>query len=78
MSLGIAFEVGSLIAASFSKKIWQLFLTQGILFGMGIGFLFVGSSGVVSQWFDKKRSVAMGLAAAGSGIGASKLPPQDT
>lgn len=69
MSLGIVLEVGSLVAASFSTKIWHLFLTQGVLFGLGMGALFVGSSGVVSQWFDKKRSVAMGIAAAGSGIG---------
>lgn len=73
MSLGIIMEVGGLIAGSFSTKIWQLFLTQGILFGLGMGCLFVGSSGVVSQWFDKKRSMAMGISAGGSGIGESAL-----
>ena len=34
-----------------------------------MGFLYTGSAGVISQWFDKKRSVATGITTAGSGIG---------
>ncbi|KAK3111172.1 hypothetical protein LTR53_013842 [Teratosphaeriaceae sp. CCFEE 6253] len=66
---GIAFETASLIGASFASAIWQLFLSQGICFGIGMGFLFVGSVGIVPQWFSTKRSLANGFAAGGSGIG---------
>ncbi|KAL7268525.1 hypothetical protein RUND412_008849 [Rhizina undulata] len=69
MSIGIVLQTGSLIAASFSKEIWHPFLAQGVLFGMGTSFLFNGSVGIVSQWFTKRRSVANGITAAGSGIG---------
>ncbi|KAL7268286.1 hypothetical protein RUND412_009094 [Rhizina undulata] len=69
MSIGIVLETGSLVAASFSKEIWHLFLAQGVLFGMGMGFLFTGSVGIISQWFTKRRSVANGITSAGSGIG---------
>lgn len=48
---------------------WHLILTQGIAFGAGMGFLFVSSVGIPSQWFTKRRSLANGMAAAGSGIG---------
>ena len=34
-----------------------------------MGFLFVGSVGIVPQWFTKKRSLANGIGTAGSGIG---------
>jgi MFS family permease len=34
-----------------------------------MGFLFVGSVGIVPQWFVKKRSLANGISAAGSGAG---------
>lgn len=34
-----------------------------------MGFLFVGSVGVVPQWFTKNRSVANGIATGGSGLG---------
>ena len=66
---GVAFETASLIGASFASKIWQLFLSQGICFGFGMGFLFVGSVGIVPQWFTTRRSLANGIATAGSGLG---------
>ena len=44
--IGISLETASLIGASFATQIWHLFLSQGICFGMGMGFLFVGSVGV--------------------------------
>ncbi|KAJ9627744.1 hypothetical protein H2203_002957 [Taxawa tesnikishii (nom. ined.)] len=66
---GVVFETASLIGASFAWQIWHLFLSQGICFGFGMGFLFVGSVGVVPQWFTTRRSLANGIATAGSGFG---------
>jgi MFS family permease len=67
--IGVFLETISLIGASFAKEIWQLFLSQGICFGWGMGFLFVGSVTVTPQWFTTRRSLANGLSAAGSGLG---------
>lgn len=67
--LGIVLESASLICASFAYKIWHLFLTQGVLFGIGMGFLFVPSVGIVPQWFTTRRALANGYATAGSGLG---------
>ncbi|KAL8859414.1 MAG: hypothetical protein Q9178_004092 [Gyalolechia marmorata] len=67
--IGVFLETLALIGASFAREIWQLFLSQGICFGIGMGFLFVGSVGVVPQWFTTKRSLANGISTAGSGIG---------
>lgn len=59
----------SFIGASFAKLKWHLFLSQGVCFGLGMGFLFVGSVGITPQWFLRRRSVANGITAAGSGLG---------
>ena len=67
--IGIGFETASLIGASFASQIWHLFLSQGICFGLGMGFLFVGSVGIVPQWFTTRRSLANGIATSGSGFG---------
>lgn len=67
--IGVFLETASLIGASFVSEIWQLFLSQGICFGLGMGFLFIGSVPIVPQWFSKKRSLAVGIAASGSGLG---------
>jgi MFS family permease len=67
--LGVLFQAISLIGSSFATQIWQLFLSQGVCFGLGLGFLFVGSVPILPQWFLKKRSLTTGIAAAGSGVG---------
>ncbi|KAF4124939.1 putative arabinose efflux permease, MFS family [Geosmithia morbida] len=69
MMLGVVLEAASLVLASLSRRIWHLFLTQGILFGVGMGFLFVPSVPVVPQWFTTRRSLASGVATSGSGLG---------
>ena len=70
MFLGITLQSSGLLAASWTVySLVGLFLTQGILFGFGVGFLYTSSIGTISQWFSKRRSVANGIAAAGSGVG---------
>ncbi|KAL9062645.1 MAG: hypothetical protein Q9157_008742 [Trypethelium eluteriae] len=67
--IGVLLETAALIGASFATEIWQLFLSQGVCFGWGMGFLYVGSVGIPSQWFTTKTSLANATAAAGSGCG---------
>ncbi|EEP80963.1 conserved hypothetical protein [Uncinocarpus reesii 1704] len=69
LNVGICVQTISFIAASFATQQWHLFLSQGVCFGLGMGFIFIGSVGITPQWFLKKRSVANSIAAAGSGIG---------
>jgi MFS family permease len=69
LSIGVVLEAASMIGASFAQNIWQLFLSQGICFGFGMGFLFVASVGIPAQWFTTRRSLANGFATCGSGFG---------
>lgn len=69
MYIGVLLQSAGLVCASFAQQVWHLFLTQSILFGVGLGFMFIPSAGIVPQWFTTRRSLANGLAAAGSGIG---------
>jgi Major Facilitator Superfamily. len=69
MLLGLGLLASGYVSASFSQRIWQLYLSQGVLIGFGVGFIYIPSIPVLSQWFDKKRSLANGISAAGSGIG---------
>lgn len=69
MSAGCVMFTGGFIAASFAQRIWQLYLTQGVMIGLGIGAIFIPSVQVLPQWFLKRRSLAGGIASAGSGFG---------
>lgn len=66
---GVIFETASFIGASFTTQTWQLFLSQGLCFGFGLGCLFVASVGIIPQWFTTRRSLANATSAAGSGLG---------
>lgn len=69
MSGGVVMFAGGFIAASFAREIWHLYLSQGVLVGLGIGSLFIPAVAVVPQWFKNKRSLATGLTSCGSGFG---------
>lgn len=69
MLLGAILLAAGYISASFARRIWQLYLSQGMLVGFGVGFVSIPSIAILSQWFERKRSLASGIASAGSGIG---------
>ena len=59
-----------IFTASLSTQYWQLFLSQGICCGLGNGFLVTPAVSVTSTYFDKRRSLAIGIATCGSVTGA--------
>lgn len=42
---------------------------MGLCFGWGIGFLFLPSTAILPAWFSSRRSLAVGIATSGVGIG---------
>lgn len=69
MLTGSILMLAGFIAASFARLPGHLYASQGVLVGIGIGALFIPSVQVVPQWFDRQRSLAVGLSSAGSGFG---------
>ncbi|KAG8410860.1 hypothetical protein J3458_016616 [Metarhizium acridum] len=59
----------SLLTSSFASSIWHLVLAQGFCFGWGMGFAYITASALLPPWFSSRRSLAVGFATAGSGIG---------
>lgn len=67
--MGNCFQFSALMLASFSKKLWQLYLTQGVLQAFGLAFVSLPTFPILAQWFKKKRGLASSIGAAGSGCG---------
>ncbi|KAF9187250.1 hypothetical protein BGZ49_004094, partial [Haplosporangium sp. Z 27] len=65
----------SLIGASFSTQLWHLYVTQGVLFGVGASFTYYPAIAVPSQYFTKNRGLAIGVAVSGTGFGGFGLAP---
>ncbi|WWC71153.1 uncharacterized protein I206_105106 [Kwoniella pini CBS 10737] len=57
--------------ASWSTKLWQVILTQGVITGIGMGSCQPIYFSLPSQWFHKLRGLASGLAVAGAGFGGA-------
>ncbi|KAK9720537.1 hypothetical protein K7432_004081 [Basidiobolus ranarum] len=74
-STGAIFLTAGLIAASFANKVWHLYLSQGMLYGVGASLCFYPAVSLPSQWFDKRRGLATGMAIAGTGVGGLALGP---
>ena len=51
-------------------NVWMLFLTYGLLCGVGTGNVYVGVIGLMARWFPDRRGFAIGVVAAGYGMGA--------
>ncbi|KAI9298764.1 MFS general substrate transporter, partial [Neoconidiobolus thromboides FSU 785] len=66
---GAALITLSYLLASFSTEIWHLVITQGFIFGLGGGLVYVPANTIITHWFDKHRGLATGIGTAGSGIG---------
>jgi len=67
--------VGS-IASAFVTRLWQLFVTAGVIMAVGAGGAALSTgSAIVARWFDKHRGVAIGLAAGGMSAGQLVFVP---
>ncbi|KAF9374158.1 hypothetical protein BGX21_004225 [Mortierella sp. AD011] len=73
--LGTSVMALALILASFANQVWQLYLSQGVLLGIGASLVYYPAIGAPSHWFDAKRGLALGLAVSGTGLGGLGLAP---
>lgn len=58
------------ILASRIETLFGLYATYGLLCGIGTGFVYVGTVGLMVRWFPDRRGFAVGMVAAGYGFGA--------
>ncbi|OWB60057.1 hypothetical protein B5S29_g924 [[Candida] boidinii] len=67
--IGACFQVAGYILSTFTTKIWQLYLTYGVLIGIGFALIFNSSIVLLPGWFDKYRGLSAGIAVSGAGVG---------
>ncbi|XP_003227204.1 monocarboxylate transporter 3 isoform X1 [Anolis carolinensis] len=75
MLVGGLLASSGMILASFTTNIIELYLTAGVLTGLGMALNFQPSLIMLGSYFDKRRPLANGLAAAGSPVFLSALSP---
>ena len=66
------------VLSSFGNSIEVMYLTFGVIAGLGLGLCYVTAVVSIAYWFDKKRNLAVGLGACGTGIGTFVYAPMTT
>lgn len=70
VGLGCALSGLSWILASQASSLSMLYLSYGVVGGLGTGIVYVGIIGLMVRWFPDRRGLAAGAVAAGYGMGA--------
>src|SRR5512134_2085780 len=65
----VLFSLGWVLA-TYAKDLSSLYLTMGVVLGIGSGFGYATPIPVLSKWFPDRRGLAVGLAVAGYGGGS--------
>nr|XP_023024051.1 uncharacterized protein LOC111512180 [Leptinotarsa decemlineata] len=74
---GIICTIG-LTLSSYARSIGVMYLTFGVIGGLGLTLCFVTAVVSIAFWFEKRRTVALGLAASGTGFGTAVYSPLAT
>ena len=70
MTIGVVIATIGYISASFVTTPLGLYLSYGVLCGMGAaGSGMVACGATVGKWFSRKRGLAMGISSMGIGVG---------
>src|SRR6266403_424782 len=64
--------------ASFSHKLLWLYLSYGLIGGIGLGFSYIVPVAVLVKWFPDRRGLITGIAVGGFGAGALVTAPVAT
>lgn len=76
--IGGLISASGFIISSRVNSIGIMYLTFGLLAGLGLGLCYVTAVVSIAFWFDKKRTLAVSLGAAGTGIGTFVFSPLTT
>ncbi|KAL1836857.1 hypothetical protein VTJ49DRAFT_4590 [Mycothermus thermophilus] len=72
--LGAALQIGATFAASAATQYWHVLLSQGIALGLANGLLFCPCMATLTTYFDRRRALAIGMAACGGATGGLVFP----
>ncbi|XP_060044939.1 monocarboxylate transporter 3 isoform X3 [Erinaceus europaeus] len=75
MLVGGLLASAGMVLASFATRLLELYLTAGVLTGLGLALNFQPSLIMLGLYFERRRPLANGLAAAGSPVFLSALSP---
>src|SRR3954470_16415017 len=78
MTGGALYGLGVFLASFSANKLWWLYLSYGLIGGIGLGFAYIVPVAVLVKWFPDRRGLITGIAVGGFGAGALVTAPLAT
>lgn len=78
MTGGFLYGAGVFLASFSNHKLWWLYLSYGVIGGVGLGFGYIVPVAVLVKWFPDRRGLITGIAVGGFGAGALITAPVAT
>jgi len=75
---GFLYGLGVFLASFSANKLWWLYLSYGLIGGIGVGFSYIVPVAVLVKWFPDRRGLITGIAVGGFGAGALITAPVAT
>ena len=75
---GFLYGLGVFLASFSAHKLWWLYLSYGVIGGIGLGFSYIVPVAVLVKWFPDRRGLITGIAVGGFGAGALVTAPVAT
>jgi OFA family oxalate/formate antiporter-like MFS transporter len=78
LTAGLLYGLGVFLASFSGIGLWWLYLTYGLIGGVGLGFGYIVPIAVLLKWFPDRRGLITGIAVGGFGGGALVVAPLAT
>src|ERR1700740_887984 len=75
---GVLYGLGVFLASFSANRLWWLYLSYGLIGGIGLGFGYIVPVAVLVKWFPDRRGLITGIAVGGLGAGALVTAPVAT
>ncbi|KAA6456944.1 OFA family MFS transporter [Acidobacteria bacterium AB60] len=75
---GFLYGLGVFLASFSAHKLWWLYLSYGVIGGVGLGLGYIVPVAVLVKWFPDRRGLITGIAVGGFGAGALVTAPVAT
>jgi OFA family oxalate/formate antiporter-like MFS transporter len=62
---GLCYGLGLVLAGQAGGRLWLLYLTYGVLGGIGLGLSYIVPVATLIKWFPDKRGMITGIASPG-------------